>query len=92
MTFYLYVLQNQWIFLALLSGAILTLLMCLTYQSMWHPRGIEQESHKVEIKGVRSFFKWLLSFVPWLIILLVLESIVFTIATVVAKSLSPPNW
>jgi TRAP-type mannitol/chloroaromatic compound transport system permease large subunit len=92
MMFYLYVLQNQWIAITLLSGVMLTLIFCLTYQSMWHPRGVEQESEKVQIRGVRSLFKWLLSFVPWVVILLVLGSIAFTIATVVAKVMDPPNW
>jgi hypothetical protein len=92
MTFYLYVLQNQWIFITLLSGLFLTLLMCLTYQALWHPRGVEEKAEKVEVRGTKGFFNWLLGFVPWVIVLLVAGSVVFTVLTLVAKSMDPPNW
>lgn len=92
MTFYLYVLQNQWIVITLLSAVALVLLFSLTYQAMWHPRGTEEKSEKIGIRDFGSFLAWLLSFVPWVIILVVTGSVLFTIATVVAKSCTPPNW
>lgn len=92
MMFYLYVLQNQWIVATLLVGIGLVLLCALTYQALWHPRGVEEKSEEIKITGPGSFMTWLLSFVPWVIILIVAGCTAFTIATVVSKSFSPPNW
>jgi Na+/proline symporter len=92
MMLYLYVQQNQWIVITLLVGVALMLLFCLTYQSMWHPRRVEEKSEQIRITGPASFFAWLLSFVPWVIILAVLGCVLFTLATVVSKSRNPPNW
>ena len=92
MMFYLYVLQNQWIIMTLLAAVALVLIFCLTYQAMWHPRGVEGRSEQVKVTGPASFFVWLKSFVPWVIMLIVLGCVSFTVATVIAKAGSPPNW
>jgi hypothetical protein len=92
MMLYLYVQQNQWIVTTLLVGVALMLLFCLAYQAMWHPRGVEEKSEQIKITGPVSFMTWLLSFVPWILILIVSGCVFFTIATIVAKSCSPPNW
>lgn len=92
MMLYFYVQQNQWIAMTLLIGIALMLLFCLTYQAMWRPRKVEAKAEQVEIRNVSTFFTWLLSFVPWVIILIVIGCTAFTIATVVSKSCSPPNW
>lgn len=92
MMLYFYVQQNQWIAMTLLVGIALMLLFCLTYQAMWRPRPLEQKAEEIEVHDVRSFFAWLLSFVPWVIILIVVGCAAFTVATVLAKSCTPPNW
>ncbi|ACH37149.1 hypothetical protein Gbem_0118 [Citrifermentans bemidjiense Bem] len=92
MMLYLYVLQNQWIVLSLLGGAILTLLMCLTYQALWVPRGTETESERIKVKDLRSFIAWIKSFVPWTVILLILASLAFTILEITRNHAIPPNW
>ena len=92
MMLYLYVQQNGWIVITLLTAVALMLLFCLTYQAMWRPRGVEEKSEEIKVKGPLSFMAWLLSFVPWVIILLILACVSFTIATVVAKACKPPNW
>lgn len=89
---YLYVLQNQWVFTALLTGLALMLVMCLTYQAMWRPRHLEAKAEKVPITGLRSFLSWLLSFMPWVLLLTIFGSVIFTVATLMAKSQYPPNW
>jgi heme/copper-type cytochrome/quinol oxidase subunit 2 len=88
----LYVLQNQWIVITLLAGVALMLLFCLTYSAMWRPRGEEEKSQSIKVKGMTGFLESFLSVVPWVIILLVLASASFTVATLVAKSCRPPNW
>lgn len=92
MMLYLYVQQNQWIVITLLSGIALTLLFCLTYQAMWLPRKIEGRSEVIKVKDAKSFFAWLTSFIPWLLILLVLASVSYTIAEVAQNACLPPNW
>lgn len=92
MMLYLYVLQNQWIVLSLVVGVILMLLLCLTYQALWVPRGTEKESEKIKVKDVRSFFVWIKSFVPWTITLLILGSLTFTIFEIIRNHAIPPNW
>ena len=92
MMLYLYVLQNKWIVTALLSGAALTLLLCLTYQALWTPRGTEGRSEVIKVKDIRSFFAWVTSFVPWVLILVILAAVSFTIVKVLESAAVPPNW
>ena len=92
MTLNLYVQQHQWIIITLLVGTALMLVFCLTYSAMWRPRGEEEKSETIKVKGIVTFFQWFLSFVPWVLILLAITSISFTVATVLAKACRPPNW
>ena len=87
----LYVQQHQWIVITLLAGVALTLVFCLTYSAMWRPRG-EEDSDTIKVKGVASLLKTFLNIVPWVLILLVMASVSFTIITLVAKTCKPPNW
>lgn len=92
MMLYLYVLQNQWIVITLLAGCVIALLFCLTYQALWLPRGLEEKSEKVEVKDVRSFFVWLRSFMPWVVILLFLATAAYTVFEIAENHSIPPNW
>jgi uncharacterized protein involved in cysteine biosynthesis len=92
MMLYLYVQQHQWIVMTLLIGVALVLITCLTYQAMWQPRGVEEKSEVIKVKGPKSFVAWIKSFLPWVVLLVILISVAFTIATLVAKSGKPPNW
>ena len=92
MMLYLYVLQNQWLIMTLLAGVILTLILCLTYQALWLPRGTEEKSEEIKVKDFTSFLTWIRSFVPWVIILLILASLAFTIFEIVENHSIPPNW
>ena len=79
----LYVLQHQWIVMALLAGVALTLVFCLTYQALWLPRGIEGKSEIIKVKDIKSFFTWITQFMPWVLILLIVATVAFTIIKVV---------
>ena len=92
MMLYLYVLQHQWIVITLLSAIAVTLLFCLTYQALWLPRGLEERSEQIKVKDFSSFLVWLRSFMPWVIIVLFLGSIAFTVFEIVENSTIPPNW
>lgn len=92
MMFNLYVLQNQWIIIALLCGVALMLLFCLTYAAMWRPREAEKKSETVEVTGPTSFGKAFLSVVPWVLVLLALGSAAFTVVMLALRASLPPNW
>lgn len=89
---YLYVLQNQWLVIALCVGAALVLLTALTYQALWLPRGIEKESEVIRVRGPVSFLRRLRRFMPWVIILLFMACIAFTFFEVTQNHAIPPNW
>ena len=89
---YLYVLQNQWLVIALCVGAALVLLTALTYQALWLPRGVEKQSERIKVRGPASFLRWLRSFMPWVIILLFGVCIAFTLFEVTQNHATPPNW
>lgn len=92
MMLYHYVLQNQWIVITLLAGGALTLVFCLTYQALWLPRGLEEKSERIEVKDFKSFMLWLRSFMPWVIILLFIATLAFTVFEIVENHKIPPNW
>ena len=89
---YLYVLQNQWLVITLLCGLALVLVMALTYQALWVPRGTEKRSETVKVRGPLSFLAWVRIFTPWVIILLFLACIWFTVFEIVQNHSIPPNW
>lgn len=92
MMLYLYVQQNRWIVEALMIGGALTLLFCLTYHDMWRPRQDESEKESaIKITGVGSFLRWVTSFAPWAVLLLVLVSLAYTAAHLLAAT-RLPNW
>ncbi|MBU5611910.1 hypothetical protein KOL99_03090 [Geomonas sp. Red51] len=92
MMLYLYVLQNQWLVIALCAGAALVLLTALTYQALWLPRGVEKQSEKIKVRGPVSFLRRLRSFMPWVIIILFGACMAFTLFEVTQNHAVPPNW
>jgi len=92
MTFNLYVLQNQWIAATLLAGIALMLLFCLTYSAMWRPKEEEKKAEEISVKGPLSLFRAVIAVVPWVLILLALTSLAYTVVSLVLRSTQPPNW
>lgn len=93
MNFNLYVQQNQWILVALLAGIALTILFGLTYLAMWRPR--EEESKReseISIHGPISFFQWVLSFMPWPLVLIIFGTFIYGIGHTVLAMTQLPNW
>ena len=93
MTFNLYVQQNQWIVVTLLAGGALMLLTCLTYLAMWRPR--EEESKReseIHVQGPISFFQWVLTFMPWPLVLIIVGTLVYGVAHTVMAMTQLPNW
>lgn len=92
MMFNLYVQQNRWIMAALLAGTILTLMMVLTYSALWRPREMEQIQERIRITGPGSFCQWLLSFMPWVLVLVILISFAYTLTHLADAARHLPNW
>lgn len=93
MSFNLYVQQNRWIVEALSAGTALTIFFCLTYMAMWRPR--EEEARvdsQIRIRGPLSFFRWVLSFMPWPLVLIIFVTLIYGIAHTALAMTRLPNW
>jgi membrane protein required for beta-lactamase induction len=84
--------QSRWLFFALLGGVFLVLFACLAYWAMWQPREMERRRATVPIRGIRSFFAWIPTFMPWVLILTIVGTLVYTVLHVMAAAVTPPNW
>jgi heme/copper-type cytochrome/quinol oxidase subunit 2 len=84
--------QNRWLFFVFLGGASLVIIFALTYRAMWRPREEEREKGSPPITGPRSFLRWLLATVPWVLILTILGTLAYTAWHVAARAINPPNW
>lgn len=93
MLFSLYVQQNQWIVVALLWGGVLTMLTCLSYWAMWRPREMERgKEREIAVRGPVTFFRWLLTFMPWVLVLIIAGSGLYTVAHLFMAARTLPNW
>ncbi|WP_243369932.1 hypothetical protein [Geotalea sp. SG265] len=93
MSFNLYVQQNQWIVETLLAGTSLMILLCLTYIAMWRPREEEtRRESEIRIRGPLSFFQWVLSFMPWPLVLIIFGTFIYGIAHTALAMTRLPNW
>ena len=92
MKLYLYVQQNQWVVVALLGGVALALLFWLTCQALWRPREEEKREPLIRITGPISFFQWLLTFMPWALVLVITATTLYTITHLLAAAKQLPNW
>jgi len=92
MIFNVYVRQNQWIVATLMAGAALVLLFGLTYWAMWRPREEESRGEGIHIDSIRTFFRWTLSFMPWVLVLLIVGTVAYTVIHVVLAANTSPNW
>lgn len=92
MMFSIFVQQNQWILLAIAAGLGLTVLTILTYFALWRSRQLEQEQEKIPIRGPISFFKWVLTFTPWVLILVITISVIYSITHLLMAATFLPNW
>ena len=86
------VLHSQWLFGALFGGTVLLLMFVLCYWALWKPLKDEKVAEQQDMKGARSFFAWLLGIAPWVIILAVLGTVVYTIIHTGIAAVKTPNW
>ena len=92
--FYLNVLQDQEILLALGAGVVVTLGTVLAYLEMWRPRE-DNSNDSVESSSEpprQNVMIWFLSFVPWIVVLVITGAGIWGFLYTVDKIVHPPNW
>jgi hypothetical protein len=91
---YFSVVQNQEILLALGAGAVVTLIIVLAYLEMWRPRDSDSDE-RTECPSEpphESAIIWFLSFVPWIVMLVIAGAGIWGFLYTIDKILHPPNW
>lgn len=86
------IMRNQWIILAIMGGISLTIAFTLTYWALWRPREEERREGGKEISGLAPFFKWVISFTPWVLVLAVVSTMAYVAVHLLTAALQPPNW
>ncbi len=77
--------QNEWLILALFGGFALVLLSVLGYMALWRRRRPEEE-------GATSFGRWLWGYLPWVLGVTYLATVVYMVVYVCLRAANPPNW
>lgn len=88
----LYVMQHQWALLGLFTGLVFICATALTYMMMWTERDESDEKETQPEPEQRSFVQWYFSFMPWILQITFLFSILFAILFVGFLLANPPNW
>jgi F0F1-type ATP synthase assembly protein I len=83
--FRLYVLQTQWIIMALLGGIAALLYVVLAYIGMWRPR-------EPETAAPQRTWSDTMRFLPWFLIITFIATAVFNIGYCIYIYFYPPNW
>ena len=93
MMFNLYVQQNQWIVVTLLGwrGADDPLLPGILGNVASTGNG-EQDGRPDYHERPGTFFRWILSFMPWALILIIISSVIFSVTHLRAAATHLPNW
>lgn len=89
--FNLEIYRQHWMYFSLASGSIIMLATLLWYLAVWRERGAEKKA-PVEITDMRSFAQWFQLAFPWILILTILGTLIFSIVYPQIRSIYPPNW
>lgn len=81
----------HWMFFALASGGITMLALLLWYLAVWKFRGTERKA-LLEITDVKSFMIWFQIAFPWILIMTIVGTFVFSIIYPQIRAVYPPNW
>ena len=76
------------LYLSLGIGALVMMLMLLTYLDIWRPRRQTSPSRG----GIAGVLRWWFGAIPWVATLTILGLSLFALAFSIYKMLSPPNW
>lgn len=92
------VLQERWLMWALIGGSAVVLGFILAYLAIWRGRAAEGQapaaatSPAARALAQRSFFGWVGSFVPWLLIVVIVGLLVYAVVYTISRMFYPPNW
>jgi hypothetical protein len=87
--FYLNILQNQWLILALLGGVGLMLLFVLFYWPFWSGRDQAQPNG---VDGQPTAATPHHRYMPWVLVVLYLATVIYALVYVFQNAAQPPNW
>jgi len=82
-------LQTQWVAMALAGGAVVTLLLIMSYLALWQPRRGKTPPHQTPRHS--AWIEWFAD-IPWILIFLFVAGLLFIIVYTVDKMVHPPNW
>ncbi len=85
--YFLKVVQNQWLMIAVLGGAVGAIIIVLTYIMMWRPRTGQEASDAVQ----REPWAFTARHVPWLIYFFFATVTVCGVVYAVSKIINPPS-
>lgn len=86
------VLHDQWLMLALGGGVVFVLMFALYYQIMGTTRAEQRARAQAPITGPRSFARWLLTAIPWILLVTLLAITAWALSMPILKAIHPPNW
>ena len=80
------ILQNQWLFLSLGSGVILTITIILFFLAIWRPRPMVDQGQTFKGSGAT----W--RFMPWILIVTYVAMFVYYFAGPLVQAYWPGEW
>jgi hypothetical protein len=83
--------RQHWMFLSISLGAIAMLSTVLWYLAVWRERGAEKQA-RIEITSFSAFVRWFQLAFPWILILTMIGTILFSIIYPQVRAIYPPNW
>ena len=85
------VLQYRWLINAVLGALALVLAVVLAYMAIWQQR-YDPAARVEQAAGQQTRLAWISSFLPWVLILTYLGSLIYGIIYTAARAVYPPNW
>jgi hypothetical protein len=80
--------QYQWLFAALVAGVAVALIVVLTYFPLWRKREVAIQEQAPGVPRTQRFVK----FVPWVLAMIVLGTLIFGVAYTIRSINQTPDW
>jgi hypothetical protein len=89
--FNLEIYRQHWMFFSIAFGGVVMFTTVLWYLAVWRERGAEKRA-QAPITDVKSFALWFQRAFPWILILTILGTFLFSIVYPQLRAIHPPNW